>query len=154
MDGFTGFQVSNRIRSIGMKLRLERGASKYGATIGQLFIDSQEECWILEDEDRHLEDNPDAKIHGRTCIPRGVYQVVITPSNRFKRELPLLVDVTGFEGIRIHPGNTSEDTEGCLLPGRTRTDRTVGESRAAFQALFDKIKTALDSGDTVSIEVV
>jgi len=137
-----------------MKLRLERGVSKYGATIGQLFIDSQEECWILEDEDRKLEDNPDAKIHAKTCIPRGVYSVVITISNRFKRELPLLVDVPGIDGVRIQPGNTSADTEGCLLPGRTRTDRTVGESKVAFNALFGKIQQGLQDGDTCSIEIV
>ena len=117
-------------------------------------MDMQHECFTCEDEDRRIEDNPDAKIHGSTAIPRGNYQVVITPSARFKRDLPLLQNVPGFEGIRIHPGNTSADTEGCILPGKGRTDRTVTESRAAFNALFAKIKTAIDGGDSVSIEIV
>jgi hypothetical protein len=66
----------------------------------------------------------------------------------------LLVDVPGFEGVRIHPGNTSADTEGCLLPGRTRTDRTVGESKVAFNALFGKIQQGLNDGDKCEIEIV
>ena len=137
-----------------VKLRLERGPSAHGATIGELTVDGAFECYTCEDEDRKLEDNPDAKIKGKTAIPRGAYNVVVTESTRFKRPLPLLENVMGFSGIRIHPGNSSEDTEGCLLPGRTRTDRTVGESKVAFNQLFGKIKDALDSGDTVSIEIV
>mgnify|MGYP001614491739 CR=1 FL=1 len=139
-----------------MKLRLEREASAHGATIGQLFVDGAEECWILEDEVREKDGMPVGmwKVKGATAIPRGTYNVIITPSNRFKRDLPLLENVSGFEGIRIHPGNTSADTEGCLLPGRGRTDRTVTESKVAFNALFAKIKDALDAGDTCSIEIV
>lgn len=137
-----------------MKLRLERQPSAHGATIGELTVDMVFECYTCEDEDRHLEDNPDAKIKGETCIPRGTYNIIISQSSRFKRDLPLLEMVPGFDGIRIHLGNTAADTEGCILPGKTRTDRTVGESRAAFNALFDKIKDALDSGDTVEITIV
>ena len=138
-----------------MKLRVERPAfCGPDCTISQLTVDGADECFILEDVDRHLENNPERKVHGKSAIPRGTYQVIITLSNRFKRELPLLVDVPGFEGIRIHPGNTSEDTEGCLLPGRTRTDRTVGESKVAFNALFAKIQQGLQDGDTCSIEIV
>mgnify|MGYP001604796729 CR=1 FL=1 len=137
-----------------MKLRLEREVSAHGATIGELTVDGAFECYTLEDEDRHLEDSQNAKIKGRTCIPRGSYEVEITPSARFQRDLPILKSVPGFDGIRIHPGNAATDTDGCLLPGRTRTDRTVGESKVAFNALYAKIKDALDSGDTVSIEIV
>jgi len=137
-----------------MKLRLERQILSDECTIGELSVDMVPECWICEDCDRHLEDNPDAKIKGKTCIPRGTYNVVITPSARFKRDLPLLEGVKGFDGIRIHPGNSAADTEGCLLPGKGHTDKTVTESRAAFNALFAKIQQALQDGDTVTIEVV
>ena len=131
-----------------MKLRLERRPSAFGATIGELFVDSVPECFTCEDVVREV------KIHGETAIPAGTYNVVITPSNRFKRDLPLLEDVPGFAGIRIHPGNTAADTEGCILPGRTHTDRTVGESKAAFNALFAKIQQALQDGDEITIEIV
>lgn len=137
-----------------MKIRIERAPSAHGATISQLLVDGAEECWILEDEDRFLETNPADKIQGSSAIPRGSYGISITPSARFKRDLPLVENVPGFSGIRIHPGNSSADTEGCLLPGRTRTDRTVGESKAAFNSLFEKIKAALDSGDTCTLEIV
>ena len=57
--------------------------------------------------------------------------------------LPLLLDVPAYEGIRIHPGNTDADTEGCLLPGKTKSADMVASSRLAFTALFEKIKAAL-----------
>ena len=136
-----------------MKLKVERQSCGATCTIGELFVDMVPECFTLEDTDRKLEDNADAKISGQTAIPRGSYAVAITYSNRFKRDLPILQNVPGFQGVRIHPGNTSEDTEGCILVGRGKTDKTVTESRAAFNALFDKIEKALAEGDTVMLEI-
>lgn len=139
-----------------MKLRLERAPSAHGATIGELYVDGVFECYTCEDEVREIEGQPveSWKVKGRTAIARGSYPVGITPSARFHRDLPILGRVKGFDGVRIHPGNTSEDTEGCILPGQTRTDRTVGQSKAAFSALFDKIRGAINAGDYVSIEIV
>ena len=139
-----------------MRLRVERPAiCGPGCTISQLYLDGFEECFILEDEVREIEGKPvsEWKLKGKTAIPKGAYNVVVTMSNRFKRDLPLLERVPGFEGVRIHPGNTSEDTEGCLLPGRGKTEKTVTESRVAFNELFGKIKAALDGGDTVTLEI-
>ena len=139
-----------------MRLRVERPAiCGPGCTISQLYLDGFEECFILEDEVREIEGKPvsEWKLKGKTAIPKGAYNVVVTMSNRFKRDLPLLEDVPGFEGVRIHPGNASEDTEGCLLPGRGKTEKTVTESRVAFNELFGKIKAALDGGDTVTLEI-
>lgn len=133
-----------------MKITLERSWCGPTCTIGQLMVDGATECFTLEDIVR-----PDGeKVHGKTAIPSGTYSVTITPSNRFKRDLPLVENVPGFDGIRIHPGNTAEDTEGCILVGRTRGTTWVGESRAAFAALFEKIKDALDAGDKVTLEVI
>ena len=75
------------------------------STIGKLVVDDTFFCYTLEDKDRYLETNPDGKVYGETAIPRGKYQVVIDYSQRFKRELPRLLHVPGFEGVRIHPGN-------------------------------------------------
>ena len=88
----------------------------------------------------------------QTAIPLGRYRLSITPSARFKEDLPLLADVPGFEGIRIHAGNTHEDTEGCLLVGQMLTGLalgpsfTVGNSRRALNALLPKLKAGLVAG--------
>lgn len=139
-----------------MKLKLVRTVCGNRTTVGQLYVNGIFDCFILEDQDRQLELHPEAKVYGETCIPRGTYKVIITYSNRFKRELPLLVDVPGFEGVRIHPGNSHVDTHGCLLPVTSVTpDGQTGiNSRNAFHILYQKIEAALDSGDDVEIEVV
>ena len=135
-----------------MRLLLIRDSYTTSSTTGQLYVDGKPECFILEDTDRHLEQGG-VKLPRVTCIPRGVYPVTITYSARFKRPLPLLGNVAQFEGVRIHSGNTAADTEGCLLPGTTRVANTVGNSRVAFDQLFNKIKAALDSAQSVVLEI-
>lgn len=138
-----------------MKLRLERLPSGPGCTIGELLIDGVDECYTLEDELREIEGQPVEawKVKGETAIPKGTYNVIITFSNRFQRDLPLLENVPGFSGIRIHSGNTAEQTEGCILVGRGKTDRAVTESKVAFAALYAKIEQGLQDGDHVTIEI-
>lgn len=138
-----------------MKLKLRRPLScDKDATIGQLFIDGVFECFTLEDKDRYLESSGE-KVAGSTCIPRGTYKVTITHSNRFNRLLPLVHDVPQFEGIRIHPGNSSSDTEGCILVGMSVVNNcTVKDSRVAFSKLFDKITLAIAVDEEVELEVV
>lgn len=138
-----------------MRLLLERQPSKGGATIGSLFIDGEFFCYVCEDVIREQPGQPVEawKVPGKTAIPAGEYGVVVTMSNRFKRRLPLLENVPGFAGIRIHPGNTSEDTEGCLLPGLAKTGNQVLSSRAAFDLLFAKINAACNDGAAVTIEI-
>lgn len=127
-----------------MKLTLKRGKSSAVSTIGELFVDGKFECYILEDVVREKPGVPvsEWKIKGKTAIPVGVYGVALTMSPKYGRIMPLLVNVPGYEGIRIHSGNVAEDTEGCLLTGQTKGVDCVGGSRAAFQVLFDKLKNA------------
>ena len=132
-----------------MNLQLKRKWFTDKSTIGELFIDiNQWECFILEDVVR---EGP--KIPGKTAIPEGVYRIIINHSQRFNRDLPLLLNVPGFEGIRIHPGNTDKDTEGCLLPGQTRSQDFVGSSRLAFDLLFSKLNTAFKAGLLIQISI-
>ena len=132
-----------------MKLRLVRKHFSPQSTVGELHVDDRFECYTLEDRERPGQ----SKVYGQTAIPRGTYEVVVTPSPRFKRRLPLLVGVPGFAGIRVHSGNTAADTEGCILVGRTKGRDFVGESRPAFSALFAKIEKACALG-RVTIEIV
>jgi hypothetical protein len=122
-----------------MELLLKRTWLTEKSTISELFVDGVHECFVLEDRYRPP---PEPKVFGATAIPNGRYEVVITQSPRFKRLLPLVVDVPGFQGIRIHPGNVAADTEGCLLPGCRRGVDQVLESRVAFERLFSKLSAA------------
>lgn len=131
-----------------MKLTLERLQLDPDVTIGSLDVDGDWACWTCEDTVR---EGP--KVAGRTAIPFGRYSVTITWSPRFQRFLPYLADVPGFEGIRIHPGNTAADTEGCILPGLDRLAKSVGRSRAAFQDLFTRLMAAERRKEAVTIEI-
>jgi hypothetical protein len=140
-----------------MNLLLERTPSGTTCTIGDLYIDGDWFCFILEDLVREVEGQPveSWKVKGKTAIPAGTYRVQITYSNRFKRDLPLLVGVPGFEGIRIHPGNTDADTEGCLLPGLALGlgGESVSRSRAAFDALYKKLDEAESASEEIEITI-
>jgi len=141
-----------------MKLTLKRSMCAKRATLGELLVNGRAECFILEDADRQLELDPTKKVYGETCIPRGTYKVIITYSNRFKRELPLLVDVPGYTGVRLHPGNRVEHSEGCLLPGTSFSTEgdtyVVNNSREAFRRLYEKLEAAIDAGEDVEIEIL
>lgn len=133
-----------------MQMILERVQLDPDVTIGSLTADGTWVCWVCEDTVRE----PGVKVYGQTAIPFGKYRVDITMSSRFKRPLPILLNVPGFEGIRIHPGNTAADTEGCLLPGLDRMAKSVGRSKLAFQDLYTRIFDAKSRGESVTIEIV
>lgn len=138
-----------------MNIALKRTEFGEEFTIGVLSIDGAFECYTLEDKVREVDGQPVGmwKVKGQTAIPRGRYQVIRDMSVRLKRILPLLVAVPGFAGIRIHPGNTAEDTEGCLLVGTQKDDHSVLNSRTAFAALDQKIKAAIALGEQVWITI-
>ncbi len=138
-----------------MKITVLRNPSHDGATVGDLFIDGSFFCHTLEDQVREIQGQPveQWKVPGKTAIPAGTYELLITYSGRFGCEMPLIADVPGFTGIRIHCGNTSADTEGCLLVGFIEADYSIGRSRDAFNALFPRIKSALDAGENVTITI-
>ena len=131
---------------------IERGASGATCTIGKMYVDSVFSSYTLEDVDRQLESGG-TKIKGQTAIPKGSYKVVIDFSNRFQKQMMHVLNVPGFEGIRIHAGNTDKDTEGCILLGKVRSDNAVFNSREAVNALFDKVRAAIDAGQEVNLEV-
>lgn len=125
-----------------MNITLNRIAKKSKYTIGKLYIDGEYFCDTIEDTDRGLTQTmTDAqikskKVYGQTAIPTGTYRVIISYSNKFKRQMPLLLNVPGFLGIRIHSGNTEKDTEGCLIVGKNKAVGKVIESKDTYNKLF------------------
>jgi len=119
-----------------MVITVKRLYKTDNSVIGEMLVDGVFECFTLEDAERPV------KIKGETAIPKGTYRVIINQSNRFKRLLPLLIDVPNFEGVRIHSGNSNHDTEGCILVGQTRNKNYIGQSRKAFDKLFKKMQVA------------
>jgi hypothetical protein len=140
-----------------MNLVVTREPTADGCTIGALTLDGAigRLGWTLEDPVREIPGQSVSswKIAGNTAIPAGQYRVAITLSQRFGRRMPILHDVNGFEGIRIHSGNTAADTAGCLLVGLTRHGAGVYQSRAAFEPLYAKLETALLAAEEVWISV-
>jgi hypothetical protein len=138
-----------------MEITLQRNPSKGGFTLGKLSVNEQFLCYTAEDVIREKRGVPVAqwKVAGQTAIPSGRYKVVVSMSNRFKRPLPELLNVPGYTGVRIHPGNTAADTEGCILPGVGAYSAGVTQSRAAFGALFKRIQEAIAVGEDVHITI-
>jgi len=133
--------------ALDIEIRRETYTGK--STTGRLFLNGQFECYTLEDCAR-----PEGvKVAGATCIPAGSYALTINHSSRFQRLMPQLLEVRGFESVRIHSGNTDADTEGCILVGLTRAENFVGSSRAAFRKLFGKLQAAKAAGSEIRVTV-
>lgn len=138
-----------------MKLKLIRDTHNPKQTLGKLFIDGKFETYTCEDPEREVAGQPVSawKIPGQTAIPRGTYRVQITLSPKYKRLMPVLVNVPGFDGIRIHSGNTADDSEGCILLGDIRFATYIGASRIAVARVQDKIDSAIQFGEIVTITI-
>ena len=140
-----------------MKLTLKRIALRPTYTIGKLYIDDVYFCDTIEDTVRDLNkngkfDNGEKKVHSKTAIPYGIYEIKWTYSPRFKKYTPQLMNVPSFEGIRVHAGNTSADTEGCLILGENKQVGKVLNSRATINKFYPIIKNACSNGK-VTIEI-
>lgn len=125
--------------------------------IGDLLVDGEEFSHTLEDLPRPV------KIPGETCIPAGSYPVVLLFSPSVTKgllwsplpsqELPLVLSVPGFEGIRIHAGNTDKNTRGCILVGNWRGGEFITNSRDVLERLCDLLVIARATKQNVTIEV-
>lgn len=142
-----------------MKLELKRKALMDTYTVGDLFINDVFFCNILEDKvrdfnkDGDLNDKGEDKVYGETAIPYGTYSIDLTYSNRFKKILPLIEDVPGFEGIRIHSGNSAADSHGCLLCGNNTEKGKVTDSRKVFEKLMIRLVDAHEMKETITIKI-
>jgi hypothetical protein len=130
-----------------MELLLTRKWYQQTCIIGELNVDGTFECFTLEDVERKV------KIPGTTAIPQGIYRVIIDWSQKYQKNMPHILNVPGFEGIRIHSGNNALDTEGCILVGQEKGDEMILKSRVAYLSLFTKLFTASSQGKEITITI-
>lgn len=124
-----------------MKIDIIRIAYRQKYTIGRMNVDGVYFCDTLE---LPLEINGVRNVRQKCCIPAGTYKVIMKQSARFGMKLPLLLNVPDRQGILIHAGNTSKDTEGCILVGENKEVGKVLNSRATLTRLIDKIRYEKD----------
>ena len=134
-----------------MNIELKRITRKLSYTIGRLFVDGKYFCDTLEDRCRDLD--KEKKVMNETAIPEGTYEVIVNVSARFKRKLPLLLDVPHFSGIRIHRGNTDKDTSGCILVGENKQPGRVINSTLYELRLTEMVEKAMLTGEKITIRV-
>ena len=141
-----------------MNITLNRIAKKAKYTIGKLYINDKYFCDTLEDTDRGLTQSMteqqigSKKVYGETAIPTGTYRIIISYSNKFKKQMPLLLNIPGFAGIRIHSGNTEKDSLGCILVGKNKSVGKVLESRDTYSKLFSILQEA-NKKETIKITI-
>ena len=134
-----------------MELKLNRIFLGSSATIGELYIDKKYIADTLEDRVR-----PEGeKVYGKTAIPEGVYKVVLSYSQRFKKILPEILNVPNFTGIRMHCGNSSADSSGCVLIGTWDGEKEdwISDSRIAFEKLMSLLQKAEDKKESITITI-
>ncbi len=136
-----------------MNIQLKRIAKKETYTIGKLYIDGVYFCDTIEDKDRGLNqamsinDIKKKKVYEETAIPTGTYKLVIDYSNRFKKNMAHILNVPGYEGIRIHTGNSAKDSLGCIIVGKNKVVGKVVESRDTYNQLFPILQKAFKEGE-------
>lgn len=152
-----------------MEITLYRTWKKDGYTIGRLFVNGKFLCNTLEDRDRNLyqgmseEEIRRIKVYGETCVPYGRYRITLhrqSPKYAKKKAfqsingyMPYLLNVPGFSGILIHPGNWPTDSAGCILPGENKVKGAVVNSTMWFWKLYDKMKAADEAGEEIWITI-
>lgn len=144
--------MSNKPTPGPQTITLKRKLAAAGFTLGVLTMGtvSLHQYNTVEDTVRKLSNCTQTtctgKIAGKTAIPAGRYEIRDTYSPRFKKHVLELIGVPGFQGVRIHSGNTADDTEGCLILGLKGTEIGVAESRAAMAQFNADVRKALTKG--------
>lgn len=136
-----------------IEVLIHRKWRKVAYTVGRFFVNRTLLFNSLEDTDRGLtqemseEDILAVKVPGKTAIPVGTYELRLTVSGKFKNRswakkykglVPEIVDVPGYSGVRIHPGNKPNQTDGCPLTGRNTKVGELTDSTKCYYELMDK----------------
>ena len=141
-----------------MKLKVVRENKNDVCTIGSLFINDVFFCYTLEDKDRGLKQSDSLlfiqakKIFGLTAIPSGFYKLTVNQSPKFKRMLPRILEIKGFDGVLLHRGNTADHSLGCILIGYKKGHNSIFESTKAEIDLVNRL--LLHNQEVHTIEIV
>lgn len=127
-----------------MKIKVNRIYKGETYTIGKMYLNGEYFCDTLEDAVRPV------KIPNETAIPAGTYKVEVTYSPKFKRDLPLLIDVPDYTGIRIHNGSNKDHTSGCILVGFNKTKGQLTDSYIMSKLLTKRLKSL---SEPIEIEI-
>lgn len=127
-----------------MKIKVVRIYKGETYTIGKMYLNGEYFCDTLEDAVRPV------KIPNETAIPAGIYKVIVTYSPKFKRDLPLLIDVPNYTGIRIHNGSNKDHTSGCILVGFNKTKGQLTDSYIMSKLLTKRLKSL---SEPIEIEI-
>ena len=142
-----------------MNLTLKRLILTPNDTEGERYVNNVYFCKTLEDANRDLNkngqfDNSEKKVYGETCIPYGKYKIILSYSPKFKRELPEILEVPNFQGIRIHRGNKVADTLGCILCGVKVNNGYLSNSTPYEIKLVELFKQAKSRNEESFIEII
>lgn len=154
-----------------MRLTLKRTYNNAKYCIGHLYVDGEYLSDTLEDTSRGLNSKMSLKeilkikIKGLTAIPTGVYAISLnTVSPKYskkkffmdlcKGKMPRLLNVPGYDGILIHPGNSAKDTDGCILVGYNKVKGGLVNSTEAFIKLYGMLKKAHDSHEGIYLNII
>lgn len=145
-----------------MEILVKRIFKGENYTIGHLYINGTYFCDTLEDKVRNLPREP--KIYGKTAIPAGKYEIdmnTVSPkfknrswARKYKGIVPRLKNVPYFSGVLIHPGNTSVDTDGCILVGENSVAGKVLNSQKYWFILMDRLIKAKEAKEEITIQII
>ena len=139
-----------------MEIELRRDLAQAGhRTFGKFYLDNVFTCETLEPPVREVEGVvvSNWKLREDTAIPRGRYRVIINRPRGSGLHLPLLLNVPGFDDVRIGPDDSRRGLDGWILVGVERSDIGLLDGRRAFHELFQDIHDALNTGEQVWITV-
>ena len=143
-----------------MKILVKRIAKRPTYTIGKMYLDGKYFCDTLEDTDRNISQSTPldtikkVKLPNNTAIPTGTDKVIVNVSPKFKRLLPRLLNVPGFDGVLIHRGNTDKETSGCILIGENKVVGKVINSTGYETKLVSILNKAQDNKENITIEIM
>ncbi len=137
-----------------MEIKVIRSVFNPNSTLGKMYVDDTFFAYTCEDTVRDLKSDCSGKIKNQTAIAFGRYELILSFSNRFQKYLPLLLNVKCFEGIRIHGGNTSADSEGCILIGTQGDMKSkIWNCKSKVNGLVSLLKSA-EKKEKIWIEIV